>query len=80
MGKPYKALWNWIFRELNIINFVGDADCIDFYGKKEKYDKDKLEAYINKVKEIDFETYVHGHCAPMGREETLNWLQDFFNE
>lgn len=80
VGGPHEEDSSIVYIKEDKVLFVGDADCIDFYGKKEKYDKDKLEAYINKVKEIDFETYVHGHCAPMGREETINWLEDFLNE
>lgn len=80
VGGPHEDDSSIVYIKEEKILFVGDADCIDFYGKKEKYDKEKLEMYINKVKEFDFETYVHGHCAPMNREEAINWLEDLLNE
>jgi glyoxylase-like metal-dependent hydrolase (beta-lactamase superfamily II) len=51
--------------------FVGDADCED-HGK---YDKNKLEEYIELIKRFDFNTCVLGHDKPESREEVLNYLE-----
>lgn len=55
--------------------FVGDADCGDYYNNGGKYDKDKLEIYIELTKGIDFNTCVLGHDKPESREEVLKYLE-----
>ena len=55
--------------------FVGDADCIDFYLKQETHDKYRLQKYMEKIKALDFKTYVHGHCPPMMKEEIFLQLE-----
>lgn len=55
--------------------FVGDADCEDHYNNHGKYDKNKLEKYIESIREFNFNTYVLGHGKPEGREEVFNYLE-----
>jgi glyoxylase-like metal-dependent hydrolase (beta-lactamase superfamily II) len=55
--------------------FVGDADCGDFNNNDGKYDKDKLESYIELIRGIDFNTCVLGHDKPESREEVLKYLE-----
>jgi glyoxylase-like metal-dependent hydrolase (beta-lactamase superfamily II) len=55
--------------------FVGDADCGDYYNNAGKYDKDKLENYIELIRGIDFNTCVLGHDKPENREEVLKYLE-----
>lgn len=55
--------------------FVGDADCEDHYNNHGKYDKNKLEKYIESIREFNFNTYVLGHDKPEGREEVFNYLE-----
>lgn len=56
------------------IIFVGDADCEDYYNNEGKYDKYKLEKYLELIREFDFNTYVLGHDKPEIKEEVLNYL------
>ncbi len=55
--------------------FVGDADCEDHYNNHGKYDKNKLEKYIELIRRFDFTTYVLGHDKPESREEVINYLR-----
>lgn len=55
--------------------FVGDADCEDHYNNHGKYDKYKLEKYIEVIKGSDFDTYVLGHVEPDNKEGALKYLE-----
>lgn len=55
--------------------FVGDADCEDHYNNHGKYDKNKLEKYIELIRTFDFTNYVLGHDKPESREEVINYLR-----
>lgn len=55
--------------------FVGDADCEDHYNNHGKYDKNKLEKYIELIRTLDFTNYVLGHDKPESREEVINYLR-----
>lgn len=55
--------------------FIGDADCGDYYNNHGKYDKNRLEKYIESIKAIDFDTYVLGHDKPQSREEVVDYLE-----
>lgn len=56
--------------------FVGDADCEDHYEGEGKYNRDKLEAIIHFIENIDFEIYLLGHDMPSNKEETLGYLRE----
>lgn len=56
--------------------FVGDADCGDYYNNDGKYDKIKLESYIELIRGIDFNTCLLGHDKPESREEVLKYLDE----
>lgn len=56
--------------------FVGDADCEDFYHNHGNYDKDKLEAYINLIEKIDFDTYLFGHSGVKTKKEAISHLKE----
>jgi glyoxylase-like metal-dependent hydrolase (beta-lactamase superfamily II) len=56
--------------------FVGDANCEDFYENSGNYDKDKLNAYIELIKQIDFNTYVWGHDVPQTRDSIIKYLTE----
>ncbi|NMM62644.1 MBL fold metallo-hydrolase [Clostridium sp. P21] len=56
--------------------FVGDAGCEDFYNNDGKFDKYKLEKYIELIRSFDFNNYVWGHDKPESREEVLNYLEN----
>ncbi|GKX66519.1 MBL fold metallo-hydrolase [Inconstantimicrobium mannanitabidum] len=60
--------------------FVGDAGCEDFYYNNGKYDKDKLEAFIESLKEIDFDTYVWGHDVPEAKESVISYFVEALEE
>ena len=49
--------------------FAGDADTGDFYKLDGRYDADKFYSYIKTVDKVPYETYIHGHLAPMTRQE-----------
>ena len=49
--------------------FAGDADTGDFYELDGGYDADKFYDYVTSVDKIPYETYIHGHLAPMTRTE-----------
>ena len=46
-----------------------------FYLKQETHDKYRLQKYMEKIKALDFKTYVHGHCPPMMKEEIFLQLE-----
>lgn len=60
--------------------FVGDADCGDLYHKDGKYDKEKLESFINTIQNIDFDKYVIGHDNFETKKIALKYLQDELNK
>lgn len=60
--------------------FVGDAGCEDFYYNKGKYDKDKLEVFIEFMKQIDFHTYVWGHDVPESKDGVISYLVQALEE
>lgn len=59
--------------------FVGDADCGDYYNYGGKYDKNKLQSYIEFIREIDFNTCLLGHDKPESKEEVLKYLDEQLN-
>ena len=56
--------------------FIGDADCEDYYDNNGQYDKDKLQAFIELIKGIEFNTYVLGHDEPQTKHEVITYLTD----
>lgn len=76
VGGPHSDDSTIVYIPEEKVLFVGDADSGDFYFNHGKYDKKKLEYFLNKIKEIPFETYVHGHCEPMTREIILKELEE----
>lgn len=58
-----------VFIQEEKVLFAGDADTGDFYKLDGGYDADKFYDYIEAVDKIPYETYIHGHLAPMTRTE-----------
>ena len=58
-----------VFVQEDKVLFAGDADTGDFYELDGGYDADKFYDYIETVDKIPYETYIHGHLAPMTRTE-----------
>ena len=58
-----------VFVQEDKVLFAGDADTGDFYELDGGYDADKFYNYIETVDKIPYETYIHGHLAPMTRTE-----------
>lgn len=58
-----------VFVQEDKILFAGDADTGDFYKLDGGYDPDRFYNYIEAVDQIPYETYIHGHLAPMTRPE-----------
>lgn len=58
-----------VFIQEDKVLFAGDADTGDFYKLDGGYDADKFYDYIETVDKIPYETYIHGHLAPMTRTE-----------
>src|SRR5699024_1486152 len=58
-----------IFVQEDKVLFAGDADTGDFYKLDGGYDADKFYSYIETVDKVPYETYIHGHLAPMTRQE-----------
>lgn len=58
-----------VFIREDKVLFAGDADTGDFYELDGGYDADKFYDYIETVDTIPYETYIHGHLAPMTRTE-----------
>lgn len=58
-----------VFVQEDKVLFAGDADTGDFYRLDGGYDAKKFYAYIETVDKIPYETYIHGHLAPMTRPE-----------
>ncbi len=58
-----------VFVQEDKVLFAGDADTGDFYELDGGYDADKFYDYIEAVDKIPYETYIHGHLAPMTRTE-----------
>lgn len=56
--------------------FVGDADCSNLYEGDGNYDRGKLTQYIETLRGIDFQFYIHGHCEVMDKEEILAELEE----
>lgn len=54
--------------------FAGDGHTGDFYGLNGGYDKEKLAAYIDCLRSLDFETYIHGHVPPVSKADILEEL------
>ncbi|MBR6816175.1 MAG: MBL fold metallo-hydrolase [Clostridia bacterium] len=55
--------------------FAGDADCEDFYHGG-CYDIDKLAAYIELLKQLEFTYYVPGHWHPCTKQQEIEFLQE----
>lgn len=60
--------------------FVGDAYGEDFYYNNGRYDKQKLQAFIQLLETIDFEWCVVGHEAPYTRERLFAYLQKQYDQ
>ena len=58
-----------VFVQEDKVLFSGDADTGDFYKLDGGYDADKFYDYIETVDKIPYDTYIHGHLAPMTRTE-----------
>lgn len=56
------------------ILFAGDGHTGDFYGMDGAYDKGRLAAYIDYLDSVDFDVYIHGHVAPVRKEDILREL------
>lgn len=66
---PHSADGAVVFIQEDKVLFAGDADTGDFYELDGGYDRDKFYEYIQTVDQIPYETYIHGHLAPMTRTE-----------
>ncbi|HBV23482.1 MAG TPA: hypothetical protein DEB42_06845 [Jeotgalicoccus sp.] len=58
-----------VFVQEDKVLFAGDADTGDFYKLDGGYDADKFYDYVTTVDKIPYDTYIHGHLAPMTRTE-----------
>lgn len=54
--------------------FAGDAHCGDFYDNHGNTAPDKLQAYLDLLRSLDFQHYCMGHSAPCTKEEILSEL------
>lgn len=76
MDSPHSrdALLIWFPAEK--VLFVGDADCGDYYENQGLADPDRLEAYLNFIRSLDFELCCIGHDAPESRENILQYMAE----
>jgi glyoxylase-like metal-dependent hydrolase (beta-lactamase superfamily II) len=56
--------------------FIGDAEGPDYYHNDGKYDKNKLQKFMEDLQEIDFEIYMMGHGTPDTKENTIKYLEE----
>lgn len=75
VGGPHSEDSNLIYIPEEKTLFVGDADCGDFYNGNGQYDQDKLKEYLDIIKKLDYDIYIHGHVAPMSKIEAINMLE-----
>lgn len=56
--------------------FLGDSDGGDFYHMGGKYDKEKLNTFLQFLKGLDFMICIDGHDTPATKEELLAYMEE----
>jgi len=76
IGGPHSEDSTIIYIPSEGIVFVGDADYEDYYHNDGKYDKGKLERYIEYIKGLDFHTYINGHDKIQTKKVAIKYLEE----
>lgn len=70
VDSPHTNDGSLVFINKDNVLFAGDNDSGDFYALQGGYVKQKFYDYVDRVKDLPFEYYVHGHVPVMTKEQT----------